>query len=137
MAKVPPGQPRCGLLSHAHHGDAERKIVVCLRLDEPIPLHFQWFQRHEPVGEAIVVPRLRHGDLYAMSAKAVGTDWKQTAGGRLTLRHAAGAARYVRRKGGKKRARDVPRGTPPAREQGYYKRRALAKISEYRALGWF
>ena len=59
---------------------------------------FRWYKQHEPVGEPIHLPRLNCGDLYAMCAKAVGTDWKRTAGGLLTLRHAAGAAKYIRTK---------------------------------------
>lgn len=71
------------------HGDEERKIVVGVRLGatEDMPMNWQWFYRHEPVGEKLVVP-LKHGDMYIMSAKAVGTDRPKSA--RYTVRHATG-----------------------------------------------
>ena len=37
---------------------------------------------------------LDHGDLYVMSEKAVGEDWKKSAS--LTLRHCAGAEKYLK-----------------------------------------
>ena len=71
------------------HGDEERKIVVGVRLGatEDMPMNWQWFYRHEPVGEKLVLP-LKHGDMYIMSAKAVGTDRPKWA--RYTVRHATG-----------------------------------------------
>ena len=71
------------------HGDEERKIVVGIRLgaSEDMPMNWQWFYRHEPVGEKLVLP-LQHGDMYIMSAKAVGTDRPKWA--RYTVRHATG-----------------------------------------------
>lgn len=36
---------------------------------------------------------LNNGDIYIMSEKAVGTDWKKK--NTLTLRHAAGAPKYL------------------------------------------
>ena len=71
------------------HGDEERKIVVGVRLgaSEDMPMNWQWFYRHEPVGEKLVLP-LQHGDMYIMSAKAVGTDRPKAA--RYTVRHATG-----------------------------------------------
>lgn len=83
------------------HGDSERKIVVGARLNrdcDSFPLFFQWYERgttssgissreKAPVGDVIRVD-LRHGDVYFMSEKAVGQDWKS--GSHLTLRHAAG-----------------------------------------------
>lgn len=70
-------------------GDFERRIVVALRLGTSIPLHYQWFYRGEPVGARTII-NLNHGDMYVMSEKAVGTDWKR----RIipTLRHAAGSS---------------------------------------------
>ena len=80
---------QCGI---GFHGDAERKKVIALRLGGSIPLHYQWFRWSKPVGERIKL-NLDHGDLYIMSAKAVGFDWmkKKT----LTLRHAAGAEKFL------------------------------------------
>jgi hypothetical protein len=77
------------------HGDGERRLVIALRLGATIPLHFQWFYRQQPHGDRIEL-RLEHGDMYAMSEKAVGTDWKRSV--IPTLRHAAGAAPYLRTK---------------------------------------
>ena len=75
------------------HGDAERRVVVALRLGAPIPLHFQWYFRHQPVGARVAL-QLRAGDMYAMSEKAVGTDWKRSSV--YTLRHAAGGPAYTK-----------------------------------------
>lgn len=80
---------KCGI---GFHGDAERRIVVALRLGEAIPLHYQWFKQFKPVGERIKLS-IESGDIYVMSAKAVGTDAKKSS--ILTLRHAAGADKYL------------------------------------------
>jgi hypothetical protein len=80
---------KCGI---GFHGDSERRIVVALRLGAPIPLHFQWFRARAPVGRRIALV-LSGGDLYAMSEKAVGFDWKRPS--IPTLRHAAGAQKYL------------------------------------------
>lgn len=80
---------RCGI---GFHGDAERPLTVGIRLygsdQVKIPLHFQWYQRSKPVGRRIVLD-LPHGSGYFMCEKATGFDWRKTAGGLLTLRHAA------------------------------------------------
>jgi len=39
---------------------------------------------------------LNHGDMYVMSEKATGWDWKYRS--RATLRHAAGADKYLKLK---------------------------------------
>lgn len=75
------------------HGDTERKIVLCFRLGATIPLHYQWFHRHKPIGEKIQLT-LNHGDLYIMSEKATGNDWKKSS--KYTLRHAAGCEKYLK-----------------------------------------
>lgn len=69
------------------HGDSERKIVVALRLGASFPLIYQWYFRSEPVGKRFVF-ELEHGDMYVMSEKAVGRDWKKRS--QYTLRHGAG-----------------------------------------------
>jgi len=79
----------CGI---GFHGDAERGIVIAARDGDPMPLHYQWFLRFEPVGKRIAV-MLNGGDMYAMSGYAVGTNWKKSS--ILTLRHAAGAKKYL------------------------------------------
>jgi|SRR5579872_196455 len=80
---------KCGI---GYHGDSERKKVVGVRLGATIPLDFQWFYKSKPVGRGIRF-ELRHGDIYIMSEKAVGSDWKNR--NMLTLRHAAGCGKYV------------------------------------------
>jgi len=69
------------------HGDGERRRVIGVRLGQTLPLWFQWFHRSEKVG-AMVRIDLHHGDVYVMSQKAVGTDWRRPS--LHTLRHAAG-----------------------------------------------
>jgi hypothetical protein len=69
------------------HGDSERRIVIGCRLGATLPLHYQWYQQSNPIGTRYTC-NIHHGDIYMMSEKAVGTDWKK----RIikTLRHAAG-----------------------------------------------
>lgn len=81
---------KCGI---GFHGDGERRVVVAVRLGEPIPLEFQWYLNSRPIGARVRVA-LGPGDLYAMSEKAVGRDWRRPS--TPTLRHAAGAAKYLR-----------------------------------------
>ena len=80
---------KCGI---GFHGDGERKRVIGLRLGASNPLHYQWFSRFKPVGNRCVIT-LNHGDMYVMSEKAVGTDWKKSS--IFTLRHAAGCKKYT------------------------------------------
>lgn len=75
------------------HGDSERRIVCGIRLGEPFPLHFQWYHDSKPVGDRLEL-LLGHGDLYFMSEKTVGTDWKKKK--IPTLRHAAGFAKTLK-----------------------------------------
>ena len=80
---------KCGI---GYHGDSERKKVVAVRLGATIPLCYQWFCQGKPVGHTGTW-QLGHGDVYVMSDKAVGYDWKKKS--TLTMRHAAGAAKYT------------------------------------------
>jgi len=57
-----------------------------------MPFHFQWFQNSKPIGTRIKLI-LNHGDMYIMSEKAVGFDWKKRK--IPTLRHAAGSEKYL------------------------------------------
>lgn len=75
----------CGI---GWHGDSERRKVIALRLGASMPICYQWYFRGEPRGEKITIP-LDGGDVYIMSEKAVGNDWKHRS--KWTLRHAAGA----------------------------------------------
>jgi alkylated DNA repair dioxygenase AlkB len=81
---------KCGI---GFHGDTERQIVVGLRLGQSMPIQFQWHLQHQPVGERAHLI-LNHGDVYMMSEKTVGSDWKFSH--LLTLRHAAGAPKYLK-----------------------------------------
>ena len=74
---------KCGI---GWHGDAERRKVIAFRIGESMLLNFNWYHRSKPVGEILSL-QLNHGDLYIMSEKAVGTDWKST--NKYTLRHSA------------------------------------------------
>lgn len=80
---------KCGI---GFHGDSERKKVVAMRLGESIPIHYQWFQDSKPFGRRVIIP-LHHGDIYVMSEKAVGTDWKRKKV--ATLRHATGCDKFT------------------------------------------
>ena len=83
---------KCGI---GFHGDAERKRVIAIRLcsGKCYPLHYQWFHKGKPVGKRVLV-ELEDRDLYVMSEKAVGWDWKK----KLvpTLRHATGVDKYTK-----------------------------------------
>lgn len=79
---------KCGI---GFHGDSERRIVVCIRLGASMPMDFQWFRRSLPVGKRFNFTA-HHGDIYMMSEKATGFDWKKRS--ILTLRHAAGCKKF-------------------------------------------
>lgn len=74
------------------HGDAERRRVVGCRTGASMPLAYQWFHHSKPVGSTCRL-ELHHGDVYVMGDKAVGYDWRRPS--QLTLRHAAGAAKFL------------------------------------------
>ncbi|VBB18885.1 hypothetical protein YASMINEVIRUS_1417 [Yasminevirus sp. GU-2018] len=74
------------------HGDSEREIVVGCRLGADFPLYFQWYYKGETEGRLYKIV-LSHGDIYFMSDKAVGRDWKSSS--IYTLRHAAGLEKNV------------------------------------------
>jgi hypothetical protein len=80
---------KCGI---GFHGDSERRKVVALRLGASMPLYFQWYFDHERIGARVEI-ELNDGDMYVMSEKAVGTDWKSSTV--FTLRHATGCAKYT------------------------------------------
>jgi alkylated DNA repair dioxygenase AlkB len=75
------------------HGDSERRLVIGVRVGEDLLLRYHWFQKSKPIGKPIDFI-LGHGDIYIMSEKAVGTDWKK----KLipTLRHSAGCEKFTR-----------------------------------------
>jgi len=80
---------KCGI---GFHGDAERFLVVGVRLGETMPLKFQWFYDSRPVGDSMTV-ELEHGTVYAMAEKTTGNDWKKRK--IYTLRHSAGCDKYT------------------------------------------
>ena len=79
----------CGI---GAHGDTERRRVCGLRLGASNRIGWRWRIRGKGVGVAIYLT-LNHGDMYIMSAKAVGSDWKHRS--KLTIVHAAGAKKYM------------------------------------------
>jgi hypothetical protein len=83
---------KCGI---GWHGDAERKKVIALRLGATIPLKYQWFHKTKPFGEVCTI-ELNDGDMYVMSEKAAGYDWKMRS--IYTLRHCAGCDKYTKGK---------------------------------------
>ena len=80
---------KCGI---GFHGDAERRKVVGVRLGASIPLEYQWFVDSEPIGDRVSLS-LHGGDLYVMSEKATGFDWRSSS--KVTVRHAAGCDKYL------------------------------------------
>jgi len=74
------------------HGDTERVVVICISIGcDNYPMRWQWFKDGMPIGKSIDVT-LNCGDVYIMSEKAVGADWKLKS--KYTLRHSAGADKY-------------------------------------------
>ena len=67
------------------HGDTERVVVICISIGcDNYPMRWQWFKDGMPVGKPIDIT-LNCGDVYIMSEKAVGADWKKKS--LYTLRH--------------------------------------------------
>ena len=79
----------CGI---GFHGDSERKKVIACSLGKSRPIHWQWYYNYNPIGNRFIF-QLNHGDMYIMSEKATGHDWKCKS--KKTLRHAAGI-KYVK-----------------------------------------
>jgi hypothetical protein len=80
---------KCGI---GFHGDGERRIVIAICLGASSPLHYQWFYNSNPVGNCVELI-MNHGDMYIMSDKTVGFDWKKRS--IYTLRHAVGCSKYL------------------------------------------
>ena len=80
---------KCGI---GYHGDSERKIVIGVRIGESLPLYYRWYKNNKPISNRIKV-KLDGNDIYFMSQKATGNDWKK----KLipTLRHATGSQKYI------------------------------------------
>lgn len=76
------------------HGDAERKIVICLSLGKSSTLRYQW--RLPGSSNHTLQPidiKVDHGDVYIMSEKATGYDWKSRS--KVRVVHAAGHSSYI------------------------------------------
>ena len=82
---------KCGI---GYHGDTERQKVVGVRVGATLPLCFAWFHKSEKVQSSRRFKvDIGHGDVYFFSEKATGNDWKKKT--ILTLRHAAGASKFI------------------------------------------
>jgi hypothetical protein len=81
---------KCGI---GFHGDAERKKVVAIRLGATIPLCYTWYHYNKNISNVMRINNIEHGDMYIMSEKATGFDWKSKS--KYTLRHAAGCNKYT------------------------------------------
>ena len=80
---------KCGI---GFHGDSERRKVIGVRLGYPMKLCYRWYHRYQPDSNTFTFV-LNSGDIYLMSEKAVGTDWKKSS--IWTLRHSAGCDKYT------------------------------------------
>lgn len=69
-----------------YHGDTERNLVFGVRFGSPMKLLYQWYRLSKPVSDEAEI-LLQSGDLYIMSSKAIGNDWKTRK--IPTLRHSA------------------------------------------------
>lgn len=80
---------KCGI---GYHGDSERRKVIGFRIGGSLPIYFQKYLNSEKIGERIQID-LEDGDIYIMSEKAVGTDWKKKK--IYTFRHAVGCSKFI------------------------------------------
>jgi alkylated DNA repair dioxygenase AlkB len=71
------------------HGDTERNILICISLGNSSTLRYCWRKHGTSTlfGKEIYI-KLDHGDIYIMSEKATGYDWKMRSKYRLV--HATG-----------------------------------------------
>ena len=81
---------KCGI---GWHGDSERKKVLAFRIGAEMPLKYKWFHNSKSLGEVCDIS-LKNGDMYIMSEKATGWDWKRRS--LYTLRHSAGCDKYTK-----------------------------------------
>lgn len=80
---------KCGI---GWHGDGERTRVIALRLGNDMCLKYRWYHKSKPISPSKTIT-LQYGDMYIMSEKAVGQDWKKSS--KITLRHCAGSNKFV------------------------------------------
>ena len=81
---------KCGI---GWHGDSERKKVIGARLGEKMMFKIRWYFKCKAVSESVNI-ELEDSDMYIMSEKAVGYDWKRSS--IYTLRHCAGCNKYTK-----------------------------------------
>lgn len=79
---------RCGI---TWHGDEERRKVIAIRLGAPNPIYYHWYEDGRPIKEKMKF-EVDGGDIYIMSEKATGNDFKRK--DIPTLRHAVGGYRF-------------------------------------------
>jgi len=79
------------------HGDTERKIIICISLGSSSTIRYCWRLAGSSslFGKPLDV-QINHGDIYIMSEKATGFDWKSRNKTRLV--HAAGHIKYLTHK---------------------------------------
>lgn len=75
------------------HGDSERKKVIGVRLGSSAPLKFRWYKNGEIIGTTLNLT-LNSGDVYIMTEKTTGNDWKKR--NIYTLRHSAISDKYTK-----------------------------------------
>ena len=75
------------------HGDAERKKVIGVRLGKSAPLKFRWYKNSNVIGDTLSLV-LNSGDVYIMTEKTTGNDWKRK--NIYTLRHSAISEKYTK-----------------------------------------
>lgn len=80
----------CGI---SFHGDVERRKVIGIRLGASFDLAYCWYLNSERISSILKI-KLNSGDMYVMSDKAVGNDWKKRK--IPTLRHASGSDKYTK-----------------------------------------
>jgi hypothetical protein len=77
-----------------YHGDAERKIVIGLSLGKSSTLRYNWrLPRSTAHPFNDINLNVNHGDIYIMSEKATGFDWRSTS--KVRIVHAAGHKSYI------------------------------------------
>jgi alkylated DNA repair dioxygenase AlkB len=65
------------------HGDTERKVVICLSLGASCNLKYHWRMASSSDNGPGREIALNHGDIYVMSEKATGYDWRMRSKVRL------------------------------------------------------
>ncbi|CAK9033689.1 unnamed protein product [Durusdinium trenchii] len=76
------------------HGDSERKLLVCtVSLGCSSTLRYCWRMPGSSENGPSVDIEVHHGDVYVMSEKATGFDWRRTS--KVRVVHAAGSAKYI------------------------------------------